>query len=566
MQTLRDIAAQLKAEQLHQEGSLDSRLQQLLRLLGNTALVQRAVDALGEGLLALTVVPYEPAAEKEKGDDESSAPAKWSLLCLTTNIEITDRAVTDFLRGPSIFTPECPLRYLAADYALEEARLLGDPNVHEDAVRGLYTKIERALQRQDLPESLRLTFSNVMAQSGLDEEAFACAKLVEIRERQRAVDPRELRQELKGALHDRQIAIRQEKFEQLLSYLRDGWEGEITGLGGLAVRMVHLELLRRTIFVRKDSQFVDHLTRGRLYDRGLLIRLAGALTHMQKVTAKFEHYIVGYALCGSWITRGHALGPDSDIDIIVLVDDIDVQKMGRVELSRKVADIIQQQGIDAANAVGLPTNALHSTTFLLTEAIKGLYEGNVVLYSMLDKAFVLFDSKSYLRSWQILLHEGGIAPSQAYAEKLLESSRTDIFYPYRRIREAIMEDLYPGVLSGAQSLLIRMGERVLPPAEVVARLRSEDLPTDESITREGLLQIARALEQLLELYRDYKKRPFMHIPAARLGALMQAAEEAFAFMDRSCGALRAGRVGQVRALPVTKCVALEDMGAVETDA
>lgn len=566
MPTLREIAEQLKAEKQHKEAPSDSHLQRVLRMLGETALVQRAVDAFGDDLLAITVVPHEAAPAQEGDDTEASAKVKWLLLFVTTNIEITEHAVTDFQRGPSIFTPNGPLRSLALDYALEEARLLGEPHVDEDEVRRLYTQLERVLQRWDLPDSLRLTFENILAQSGLDEGAYTCAKLAEIRDRQRAVDPRDLRYELKERLRDRQIAIRQEKLDQLIAYLKEERAGEIMALGGLEVWMVHLESLRRMIFVRKDSQFVDHLTRGRLYDRGMLIRLAGALTHMQQVTAKFEHYIVGYALCGSWITHGHASGPNSDIDIIVVVDDIDVQKMGRVELSQKVATIIQQQGVAAANAVGLPANALHSTTFLLTEAIKGLYEGNVVLYSMLDKAFVLSDPKSYLRSWQVLLHEGGIAPSYAYAERLLESSRTDIFYPSRRIRDAIVEDLYPGVLAGAQSLLLRMGERVLPPVAVVARLQSEELPTDETVSREGLLQIASVLEQLLELYRGYKKRPFMHVPAAHLGELMAAAEAVFAFMDRACHALQAGRMGQVRALPVTQCVALAEMGGVETDA
>jgi hypothetical protein len=543
MPSLRELAEQLSNKQT-EDATKDDVAAVISLITSKTEVVEKLSHSLGEHLLAIAVVPGTALRDSpdQTADDDSVDPP-WILAIVTTDIEVTDRDVNAVWEGPAILDPKAPARCLMPDFIVEEGRLLGSKHLVEQDVRQHFHKLRRIADRSDTPKRVSMAFLNAVVAYGTNEDAYVGGKLQEIRDRQAAAEPRELRREMRGAILASRISRREHLIETAVQELQKEASSAAEELGNVVWEMVHLDRLRDITFRAGSADFIEQLASGRVFDRGLLVRLSGACTHMKQLKDKFDKYVIGYAICGSWIARGHDARIDSDLDALILVDDLDVSKMTRRDLSDRLTAIVTGHGIEAAQSVGLPATAIHPTTFILSEGMKRIYEGNVVMFSMLSKAFVLFDPRGLLRSWQLLLREGALGPSAEYADSLLASCQNDVMYPYRRIRAAIVEDLYPGILAGAQSVLIRLGDRVLPPKAVAGRLKDFATEGYEGLDREAVLHLADTLDALVTLFGEFKRKPFMHVPAAQLEKLMAESEKALAFVERACDGLGYSHLG-----------------------
>lgn len=530
MKSLREISEQLNSAE--DEPNSTAFLKDIAIQLAKTDIAKIATKTMGDDLLAISLIKKK----KDKNSEESELSEQETpvLFFLTTNIEITDSYIKNIFDSPSYFDSKCPESCLITSYLGEEYRLLAKKEITDKDYRTLFSDIIDVLNRQDLTDTVRLFFTNSIIGFGRNEDAFVVAKQNEIREKQASVDTRQLYTEAKQLFLHAVINQRMAKINSILSELIGKYSGEIQAIEILEKTIVHIDEFRAMIFRKGNADFVEEIAEYRLFDKGLIVRLLGAAQHLKMVQSKFTNYIAGYAICGSWVTRGYDARRDSDLDIFLLIDDLDVVQITRDELNNKVSAVIQSQAIEASTSVGLPSNALHPTTFLLSDSYRKYYEGNAILFSMIDRAFIIQDPKGILRSWQLLLNDGsiGIGPSERYTETLLDASRRDIFYPYNRIRTIFVEDLYPGLLAGAQSLLIRLGEVILPPSTVVEKLNKYINKSDIPGPREGISHLAETLTSLSKIYRGYKQKPNMHISAEQLGQMMNASEKAFAYIEQ----------------------------------
>lgn len=532
MKSLKEISEKLNCKE--EDVSVDKEsFKEISAQLAETDISKMAQEKLGKNLLAISLIkkPTKDSEEDEIPEQEASP----MLLFLMTNIVVTDNVIQNFIENSSDFDPKCPENCLITKYLLEEFRLLAKQEITDDDLRSLFFNMSCVLKRDDLKDRVRFFFNNKIVSYGRNEEAYVAAKKSEMIEKQTNIDTRSFYANGKDLFLNAEINDRNAILDSILSRLKEKYSHKIQSLELLEIAMVHMDNFKSKIFRTGNAEFVEEIAEYRLFDKGLIIRLLAAAKHLEMSLEQFEQYFIGYAICGSWATSGYDTRRDSDLDILMLIDDLDVNefKMSRNELYKKISLVVEKFASKASTMVGLPSNALHPTTFLLSDSYRKYYQGNAVLFSMIDGAFVIQDLKGILRSWQILLKDGSIdiSPSERYTEALLDRSRINIFYPYKRIRTIFTEDLYPGLLAGAQSLLIRLGEVILPPNKVVEKLNKVIDRADISAPKEGFSHLAWTLQELINIYRGFKQKPNMEISVEHLGKMMDASEKAFNFIE-----------------------------------
>src|SRR3989344_5833402 len=127
--------------------------------------------------------------------------------------------------------------------------------------------------------------------------------------------------------------------------------------------------------------------------------------HKKMALKKFEKYIVSYVAAGS-LFRGEK---SNDIDVYIVVDDTDVQKMTRGELKDKLRAIIIGLGYDASRITGI-NKAFHIQVHILTDFWESLKDASPVIFTFLRDGVPLYDRGVFM-PWKLLLQMGRIKPS-----------------------------------------------------------------------------------------------------------------------------------------------------------
>ena len=236
-----------------------------------------------------------------------------------------------------------------------------------------------------------------------------------------------------------------------------------------------------------------------IFDKGILGALRVSQIHKTLVLKKFEKYVTSYVIAGS-LVRGDAT-KTSDVDVFVVIDDTDVKRMPRLELKEKLRGIIYQY-IAEANAIAGVKNLLNVQVYLLTDFWESVKDAHPVIFTFIRDGIPLYDRGAFL-PWKLLLRMGKIKPSpeaidlfMASGDKLEESIN-------RRLTDIIVYDIYWGVLTPSQALLMLYGLAPPTPKETVKLMR-EVLVDKEGILEEKYLKI---LEKIIKFYKEYEHDP-----------------------------------------------------------
>jgi len=236
-----------------------------------------------------------------------------------------------------------------------------------------------------------------------------------------------------------------------------------------------------------------------IFDKGILGALRVSQIHKTLVLKKFEKYVTSYVIAGS-LVRGDAT-KTSDVDVFVVIDDTDVKRMPRLELKEKLRGIIYQY-IAEANAIAGVKNLLNVQVYLLTDFWESVKDAHPVIFTFIRDGIPLYDRGAFL-PWKLLLRMGKIKPSpeaidlfMASGDKLEESIN-------RRLTDIIVYDIYWGVLTPSQALLMLYGLAPPTPKETVKLMR-EVLLEKEGILEEKYLKI---LEKIIKFYKEYEHDP-----------------------------------------------------------
>jgi len=255
-----------------------------------------------------------------------------------------------------------------------------------------------------------------------------------------------------------------------------------------------------------------------LYDKGLLGALRVAQIHKSLVLRKFEKYVTSYIICGS-LVRGDAK-KTSDVDVFIVIDDTDVKRMPRLELKEKLRAIIYSYIMEAQDLAGVK-NILNVQVYILTEFWESVKDAHPVMFTMIRDGVPLYDRGTFM-PWKLLLKMGKIKPSpeaidmfMSMGDKLGEGIK-------RRLLDIVMGDLYWGVITPSQALLMLYG---LPPPttkEIVGEMKRIFLDKEKMLEKRYI----DILEEIvIKYYKGYEHGTVKEVKGTDVDRLLKDSED-----------------------------------------
>ena len=259
-------------------------------------------------------------------------------------------------------------------------------------------------------------------------------------------------------------------------------------------------------------EFVDAISSSfPLYDKGLLGAIRLANIHKTLVLRKFEKYVASYVIGGS-LVRGQA-GKDSDVDVFVIIDDTDVKRMPRLQLLEKLRGMIHDY-IREATALSGTKNVLNVQVYLLTDFWDNVKDANPVMFTFIRDGVPMYDRGTFL-PWKLLLQMGKVKPSPESVDKFMKYGEQNEALVTRRMLDA-MQDIYWGVVTPTQALMMLIGHAPPAPKNMVAEVKKVLVDTEKVMSASEL----KFLEHVIKLYKGYEHGTLKSVPGKEVDYLL----------------------------------------------
>jgi predicted nucleotidyltransferase len=234
-----------------------------------------------------------------------------------------------------------------------------------------------------------------------------------------------------------------------------------------------------------------------ILDKGLLGALRLSSIHKSMVLRKFEKYVTSYVIAGS-LVRGDTK-PTSDVDVFIVIDDTDVKRMPRFELKEKLRSVIFQY-IQEATAIAGVKNPLNVQVYLMTEFWEAVKDAHPVMFTFIRDGIPLYDRGAFL-PWKSLLKMGKIKPSPEAIDMFMSSGDKLEENVDRRMLDILVMDIFWGVSTPTQGLLMMYGLAPPTPKETV-RLFREVFVEKEKLVEKKYADILE--EIIIKYYKGYE--------------------------------------------------------------
>ncbi len=255
-----------------------------------------------------------------------------------------------------------------------------------------------------------------------------------------------------------------------------------------------------------------------LFDKGILGALRVAQIHKSLVLKKFEKYVYSYVIGGS-LVRGEVI-PTSDVDVYIIIDDTDVKRMPRLELKEKLRNIIHSYVMQAGELAGVK-NKLSPQVYLLTEFWEGVKDANPIFYTFLRDGVPIYDRGGFL-PWKLLLKMGKIKPTPESIDMFMASGDKTKDLANRRLMDIVMGDIYWGVITPSQAMLMLYG---LPPTnvyETVAEMKRIFVEKEKLLDKKHW----EILEEIaIKYYKGYEHGKVKSVTGKEVDKLLKDSEE-----------------------------------------
>jgi len=254
-----------------------------------------------------------------------------------------------------------------------------------------------------------------------------------------------------------------------------------------------------------------------LHDKGILGALRVASIHKTLVLKKFEKYVVSYVIAGSMV-RGEAT-KTSDVDVYMVIDDCDVKRMSRFELREKLKAIIYSYLADASEIAGVK-NKLSPQIYILTEFWEAVKDAHPVIFTFIRDGVPLYDRGAFM-PWKLLLKMGKIKPSPEAIDMFMSLGERVGEAVKRKMNDIVTEDIYWGVITPSQAMLMLYGLAPPTPKETV-ELMKEIFVEKEKLLEKKYWDI---LEKIVSIYKNYEHEKVKTISGREIDELLEKSAE-----------------------------------------
>jgi len=254
-----------------------------------------------------------------------------------------------------------------------------------------------------------------------------------------------------------------------------------------------------------------------LHDKGILGALRVAQIHKSLVIRKFEKYVVSYVIGGSLVT-GEAK-KTSDVDVFVIINDTDVKRMPRLELLERLRAIIYQYVAEASVLAGVK-NKLEPQVYLLTDFWESVKDAHPVMFTFIRDGIPLYDRGTFL-PWKALLKMGRLKPSPEAIDMFMSMGDKALSRAKRALLDIMIHDIYWGVLTPSQALLMLYGLQPPTPQHPPAEFKKI------FVDKEKMLEpkYANILKEIVQIYKDYEHEKIKEIEGTEVDRHLKNSEE-----------------------------------------
>ena len=254
-----------------------------------------------------------------------------------------------------------------------------------------------------------------------------------------------------------------------------------------------------------------------LHDKGLLESIRTAEIHKSLVLQKFDKYVVSYVMVGSFI-RGDAL-KTSDVDVFIVINDTDVKRMPRLELKERLRAMIYQYIPEAIAMAGAKIN-IHPQVFLLTEFWESVKDANPVIFTFIRDGIPIHDRGTFM-PWKALLRMGKLKPSPESIDMFMSMGDRTVVSAKRALLNIVINDIYWGVLTPTQGLLMLYG--LTPPnaRETIKEMKRVFLEKEKMIGK----KYVDILEKIVSIYKDFEHEKITSLKGVEVDQLIKDTEE-----------------------------------------
>ena len=250
-----------------------------------------------------------------------------------------------------------------------------------------------------------------------------------------------------------------------------------------------------------------------LHDKGILGALRAASIHKTLALKKFERYVVSYVLAGSLVREDAT--KTSDVDIYIIIDDTDVKRMSRYELKEKLRAIIYSYTVEASDMAGVK-NKLNPQIYILTEFWEAVKDAHPVIFTLIRDGVPLYDRGAFM-PWKLLLKMGKIKPSPEAIDMFMSLGERVSENVRKKLNEIATEDIYWGIITPSQAVLMLYGVAPPTPKETVPLMR------EIFVKREKLLEqkYVDILDKIVKLYKKYEHEEIRTITGKEIDLLLE---------------------------------------------
>ncbi|MCH8945697.1 MAG: nucleotidyltransferase domain-containing protein [Nanoarchaeota archaeon] len=254
-----------------------------------------------------------------------------------------------------------------------------------------------------------------------------------------------------------------------------------------------------------------------LYDKGILGALRVTEIHKSLVLRKFEKYVVSYVLGGS-LVRGEAI-KTSDVDVFIIINDTDVRRMSRLELKERLRGIIHQYIAEATALAGVKKNILNVQVYLLTDFWESVKDAHPVMFTFIRDGIPIYDRGTFM-PWKALLKMGKLKPSPEAIDLFMSMGDKTIKRAKTALLDILVHDLYWGVITPSQALLMLYGLPPPTPRQTVKEMEKTFVNKEKMLEKKYL----NILDRIVGLFKDYEHEKLKEIKGAEIDGLMKDTE------------------------------------------
>lgn len=202
--------------------------------------------------------------------------------------------------------------------------------------------------------------------------------------------------------------------------------------------------------MRKYEDVAGHMGKSNISQKVMDKEVRIIYDFTSKVYKEFGSFIKTVALYGSFMR--HQIETDSDVDVLVLVDD------ASVDLTPKLMDYYERELMNILKREGSPLK-LHVNTLTLSEFWEGVRMGDPIIINIIRDGVPVADT-GFFSPIKLLLEKGKIRPSEEAVDFSMSRAYLHLIN-YKRLLLDAANELYWTVTDAGHAALMREG--IVPP-------------------------------------------------------------------------------------------------------